>query len=42
MALTDPLGVQIYSGRNFPPIEAQFETIARSGFPSVRKRRRGS
>ena len=35
MALTDPLGVQIYSGRKFPPVEAQFETIARSGFTNV-------
>ena len=35
MALTDPLGMQIYSGRKFPPIEAQFETIARSGFTNI-------
>jgi sugar phosphate isomerase/epimerase len=35
MALTDPLGIQIYSGRKFPPIEAQFETIARSGFTNI-------
>jgi sugar phosphate isomerase/epimerase len=35
MALTDPVGVQMYSGRKFPPIEAQFETIARSGFTNI-------
>ncbi len=29
------LGVQLYSGRKFPPVEAQLETIARCGFNTV-------
>jgi sugar phosphate isomerase/epimerase len=29
------LGVQLYSGRKFPPVEAQLETIARRGFTTV-------
>ena len=29
------LGVQLYSGRKFPPVEAQLETIARRGFTAV-------
>ncbi len=35
--MTHPLtlGVQLYSGRKFPPVEAQLETIARYGFASV-------
>jgi sugar phosphate isomerase/epimerase len=35
MTLTHPLGVQLYSGRKFPPVEAQLATIARHGFPNV-------
>ena len=35
MALTDPLGIQIYSGRKFPPVEALLATIARLGFTNV-------
>ncbi len=35
MALTHPLGMQIYSGRKFPPVEAQLATIARYGFTNV-------
>jgi sugar phosphate isomerase/epimerase len=29
------LGVQLYSGRKFPPVAAQLETIARHGFTTV-------
>jgi hypothetical protein len=29
MTLKHPLGVQLYSGRKFPPVEAQLGTIAR-------------
>ena len=36
MALTYPLGMQIYSGRKFPPVEAQLATIARSDSPMSR------
>ena len=35
MTLTHPLGVQLYSGRKFPPVEAQLATIAGHGFPNV-------
>jgi sugar phosphate isomerase/epimerase len=35
MTLSPLLGVQLYSGRKFPPVEAQFATIARHGFPDV-------
>jgi sugar phosphate isomerase/epimerase len=35
MALTHPLGIQIYSGRKFPPVEAQLATVARYGFSNV-------
>jgi sugar phosphate isomerase/epimerase len=35
MALTCPFSIQIYSGRKFPPVEAQVATIARSGFTNV-------
>ena len=35
MTLTHPLGVQLYSGRKFPPVEAQLATIARHGFTNV-------
>jgi sugar phosphate isomerase/epimerase len=35
MALTYPLSMQTYSGRKFPPVEAQFATIASHGFTNV-------
>ncbi len=35
MTLAHPLGMQLYSGSKFPPVEAQFATIARHGFTSV-------
>ncbi len=35
MTVTHPLGVQLYSGRNFPPVEAQLATVARRGFTHV-------
>jgi sugar phosphate isomerase/epimerase len=35
MALTHPLSMQIYSGRKFPPVEAQLATVARLGFTNV-------
>ena len=35
MALAEPLGMQMYSGRKFPPVEAQLAAIARSGFTNV-------
>jgi sugar phosphate isomerase/epimerase len=35
MTLEHPLGVQLYSGRKFPPMETQFATIARHGFTNV-------
>jgi sugar phosphate isomerase/epimerase len=35
MTLTYPFGMQIYSGRKFPPVDAQLATIARLGFTNV-------
>jgi hypothetical protein len=35
MAVRHPLSLQLYSARNFPPLEAQVATIARSGFSNV-------
>ncbi len=35
MTVNHPLGVQLYSARNFPPLEAQLATVARSGFTNV-------
>jgi len=35
MAISHPLSLQLYSARNFPPLEAQLATIARSGFTNV-------
>ena len=35
MALAEPLGMQMYSGRKFPPVEAQLAAIARNGFTNV-------
>jgi sugar phosphate isomerase/epimerase len=35
MALTQPLGMQMYSARKFPPVEAQLAAIARNGFTNV-------
>jgi sugar phosphate isomerase/epimerase len=35
MTLAHPLGMQLYSGRKFPPVETQLETIARHGFTNV-------
>ena len=35
MTLAHPLGMQLYSGRKFPPVEAQLATIARHGFTNV-------
>lgn len=35
MALTNPLSFQLYSARNFPPLEDQLKTIANAGFNTV-------
>ena len=35
MTPTHPLGMQLYSGRKFPPVETQLATIARHGFTNV-------
>ena len=35
MTLAHPLGIQLYSGRKFPPVETQLATIARHGFTNV-------
>jgi sugar phosphate isomerase/epimerase len=35
MAVSYPLSLQLYSARNFPPLEAQVATVARSGFSNV-------
>ncbi len=35
MTPTYPLGMQLYSGRKFPPLETQLATIARHGFTNV-------
>ena len=35
MSPAHPLGIQLYSGRKFPPVEAQLATIARHGFTQV-------
>ena len=35
MALRHPLAVQLYSGRNFPPLESQIAVAARAGFTHV-------
>jgi sugar phosphate isomerase/epimerase len=35
MPLTSPLSLQIYSGRMFPPLEAQLATAARCGFSNI-------
>jgi sugar phosphate isomerase/epimerase len=35
MPLRDPLSYQLYSSRNFPPLEAQLRTIADAGFTNV-------
>ena len=35
MALRHPLAVQLYSGRNFPPLESQIAVTARAGFTHV-------
>ena len=35
MTLTHPLGIQLYSGRKFPPVETQLATVARHGFTHV-------
>ena len=35
MTLAHPLGIQLYSGRKFPPVEAQLATVARHGFTHV-------
>jgi sugar phosphate isomerase/epimerase len=35
MALRHPLGVQLYSGRKFPPLESQIAIVARCGFTHV-------
>lgn len=35
MALRHPLAVQLYSGRNFPPLESQIAVVARAGFTHV-------
>jgi sugar phosphate isomerase/epimerase len=35
MTLAHPLGMQLYSGRKFPPVETQLATIARHGFTNV-------
>ena len=35
MTLSQPVSMQLYSGRNFPPVEAQLATIKRAGFTNV-------
>jgi len=35
MALTDPLSFQLYSARNFPPLESQLAFVAAAGFTNV-------
>jgi sugar phosphate isomerase/epimerase len=35
MTLRHPLAVQLYSGRNFPPLESQIAVAARAGFTHV-------
>ena len=35
MALTDPFSFQLYSARNFPPLEAQLGFVAAAGFTNV-------
>ena len=35
MPLRDPLSYQLYSSRDFPPLEAQLRTIADAGFTNV-------
>ena len=35
MTLTHPLGMQLYSGRKFPPVEGQLATIASCGYTNV-------
>lgn len=35
MALTNPLSFQLYSARNFPPLDSQLKTIADAGFTNV-------
>ena len=35
MTLAHPLGIQLYSGRKFPPVEMQLATIARHGFTNA-------
>jgi sugar phosphate isomerase/epimerase len=35
MALTHPLSMQLYSGRKFPPVEAQLAATVNAGFDSV-------
>jgi sugar phosphate isomerase/epimerase len=35
MALAEAFGMQLYSGRKFPPVEAQLAAIARNGFTNV-------
>ena len=35
MPLARPLGMQLYSGRKFPPVASQLATIARNGFTHV-------
>jgi len=35
MTLRHPLSLQIYSGRKFPPLAAQFEIAARHGFTNI-------
>jgi sugar phosphate isomerase/epimerase len=35
MPLTDPLSFQLYSSRNFPPLETQFEVLRQAGYTNV-------
>ncbi len=35
MALTHPISIQLYSGRKFPPVEAQLATVVRHGYTNV-------
>ena len=35
MALRHPVGVQLYSGRKFPPLASQFAVVAHCGFTHV-------
>ena len=37
MALRHPVGVQLYSGRKFPPLDSQLAVVAHFGFTHVNR-----